>query len=522
MRKSFVQKVYHPSRQEQRGRGGGQLGLVAAIERWFARDLWTLKLEELPRLKRWGLRALRVGALAVRGFVQDRCLFRASGLTYITVLSIVPLLAFSFSVAKGFGAYDLLRSRVIEPWIDQVLPVHLAPAASGSGAPEIAVPELPEGGSEVAEDAADEPRPPGTTTTARAAVDRVLELVERTDFSRLGFFGLAILLYTVVKLLDAAELALNDIWGIRRGRSIVRKVADYVTLIVVTPIFLIAGIGLFTLSQTERALEWLRGALGLGLPLDLLLATMPYFVIWIGLTILYVTLPNTRVRLSSALWGGAVGGLFTLAALFGHNRFQVGIARFDAIYAGFAAFPIFLVFIYFLWTTLLFGAEVAAAHQGHHAFRRLMLGSARDEAERERLALRALARITAAFLGQRGSAHCADLAIELEAPESDVEDVLDQLVQVGILAEVEGPSGELRWICAQDPGGVSVADVLEAMRGESSNGRAKSAQPATGPLDPRVDRALSSVARAAHTAPENWSLRELVLKQAEPDDDGAS
>ena len=531
---------------------------MSKVLHWFGRSIWRSRLEDLPWWRARPLKVLRVGYLAVRGFLADNCMFRASGLTYITVLSLVPLLAFAFSVAKGFGAYETLRTQVIEPWVDSILPSaesNLGPGfkTSEDSADETAAAEPEEdavpgadpgadngseetageatagaagGGAEGAEPAVPEGTtgevPQDTYTTARDAVERVLELVDSTDFNKLGFFGLAILVYTVFKLLGSVERAFNLIWGVRRSRSVIRKLSDYVSLVVITPMLLTTGLGLFTLSQTQSALT----RLGLvpdvselppgvepGVPLIVRLA--PFLVIVLGLTLVYLTLPNTRVRPLSALWGGLVGGALAILALLGHTRFQLGVANFDAIYAGFAAFPIFLVFVYFLWTTVLLGAEVAAAHQGHGAFRRLALGSARDQHGRERLALRALVRLTLAFRSSKGSCTTEELGEALGAPEADVADIVGRLAADGLVAHVAEHAEDDCWVLARHPDDVRISDVVTVLR----NGvEERGIEPADlesreqAELDEGIDRALAGLGDAARRSPSNRSLSELVAE----------
>ena len=157
-------------------------------------------------LRRQAYRAARIAYLTARGFRDHRASTRASGLTYVTVLSIVPLLAMGFSVAKGFRAYDRLRADVVEPFLDRTF---------GAGSPD------------------------GTGSELRSAIDEVFGFVERTDFGSLGAIGLLVLVWTVIKLLSAVEHTLNDIWGVKRARTLARKFADYLSLVIVVPLLLV-------------------------------------------------------------------------------------------------------------------------------------------------------------------------------------------------------------------------------------------------------------------------------------------
>ena len=494
-------KVVHPSRQGDEQNPGASGGLWGSVHRFLSREVWLPDLAGVGFLRAFSLKAARVAYLTVRGFVHDNCLFRASGLTYITVLSLVPLLAFSFSIAKGFGGYETLRDDVIVPFLDQVLP------ESEAASPALAAPERPPAAGEVAA----EPSAPDL----RGVVAIVLETVENTDFAKLGFFGLAILLYTVIKLIGAVERALNDIWGVPRSRSVVRKVSDYLTMVVVTPIFLFVGLGLFTLTQTE-ALDNLRDLWGFDAAVKGLVAASPFFVIWIGLTLLYLAIPNTRVRWSSAFLGGVFGAVLTISALIAHNEFQIGVANANKIYAGFAALPIFLFFIYLLWTAVLLGAELAAAHQSEPAFRHLALAEPTDQAARERIALRALVRIGQAFSAGAAPVESMSLARELGLPARTLTEVMTPLEDRRLLAATEADAGERAWLPARRLDSIRIADVLAALREPASKNKV-----VLDPVDERIEEKLAGLAACGRDSRHNVSLEELVAEGPRVDRDGA-
>ena len=210
------------------GHAPGLFGrLFRRIDQWYEAHVFAHDLERLPRGRRLVNHWLRVGYLATRGFHEDACLIRASALTYITVLSLVPLLAFSFAVAKGMGFYqDLLRGS-IEPFLDRTFgPQQTGPAM------------LPEA------------QPQGAQAM-RGAIQQVLNFVDGTQVSGLGAVGLLVLLYTVVKLLSTIEESFNHIWGAQRARTPVRKLTDYMAMVVVAPILIFAATGITTAAQSS-------------------------------------------------------------------------------------------------------------------------------------------------------------------------------------------------------------------------------------------------------------------------------
>ena len=222
----------------------------------------------------------------MRGFRQDECIFRASALTYITVLSLVPLLAFSFSVAKGFGFYEKLVRETVNPFLDKTF----GPLSVEGGVEAVA----------------------GSTHDARVAFGRLLDIVgnvvQETRVTSLGAFGLVILGWAVIKLLGTIERSFNHIWRVQRSRSLLRKVSDYLTMVIVTPIFLFTATGMTAAAQSNGLVQIARQRLHLGSLLDLLVTLLPLLSLWIGFTFVYLAMPNARTRIVSAIFGALIGG----------------------------------------------------------------------------------------------------------------------------------------------------------------------------------------------------------------------
>ncbi len=457
-------------------------GLVAG---YFTRDAW--------RRDRTGKghpfhRAARVVYLTARGFFADNCFSRASALTYITVLSLVPLLAFAFSVAKGFGFYQDLLNNTINPFLDSTFGPLMDSTSTGVGhvksAPEI-----------------------------RGALARVLDFVHDTKVSALGFLGLTLLLFTVLKLLSTVESSFNDIWGVHRSRSVLRKISDYLAMVVVTPIFLFVAAGFATASQTNAVVDFLRDQVGLGGPIALLLSAMPIVALWIGFTFVYMAMPNTRTRLGSAMVGALVGAILWQITLVLHLKFQIGIARYNAIYSGFAAFPILLIWINLSWVIVLLGAEVAFAHQSEPSYAHVDQDELEDHVYKERLGLRAMARIAQRFLSGEPAWSASTLALELSAPQRVLEEVLYSLCDNGVL--VDSYIGESRtFLPARDLEAISVKSVLDALKGAEPV--AQEAAVSASLHDDLINRILTGL--DAEVAGSKWnrtmrSLAESVARE---------
>jgi membrane protein len=437
---------------------------------FFAQRIWETRLDQLPPGKALGYRAARIAYSAVHGLLwSDRLHVRAAALTYYTVLSLVPLLAFAFALLKGFGAYDTLIDQQVRPYVLQ----------SVAGNPSL-----------------------------QSAFEQVLEFVSQTSVASLGVAGLIFLLYTATRLLWNIEGALNELWEARRARRPLEQLRDYVAIIVVTPLCLLLATGAGTVIQLLPFVQNMQQTLGLG---RLLGSLGPLLTAFIGLLFLYRVLPNTMVRTRSALIGAAFGALLWYAALIAHVRFQIGVAKFNALYAGFGAIPIFLVWLQVSWLTVMVGAEIAATHQHERAAEQRRRGGAgAGDALRETLALSAMLQIARALLLGEVPPRLRALARALDVPDPVMRDLLERMLAAGLLLK-SGPDSDPEWVLARVPERVRVKDVLDALHQVAPGARERLEQDG---LDGGAATLLRELDQTIAAAPQNRTLRELVDTQA--------
>jgi membrane protein len=475
------------------------VSLPDRVQSFFDHGLWRLHRDRpLSPWKAACLRVLRIGVIAARGFVRDDCLIRAGSLTYVTIFSLVPLLAVSFAVAKGLGADDKLQEQFIEPFLDETF-----------GRSELVdEPSLPP---ELQQQAAPEDEAPTAAgRQIRLVVDKVFGFVRDTNFASLGTFSFVFLLYCVVKLLGAMESALNAIWGVRSTRSFTRRLTNYLAIVVMTPMVLVTAVGVTALLE-GRTYAVIQEWLGFELKLAALLVVVPFLVVSAGMTFLYLALPNTRVKLASAMLGGIVAGCLWQLSQIAHVEFQLGVARINAIYSGFAALPLFLLWLYVNWSVLLLGAEIAHAHESEPLQTTLVLTGQVDQRFRERLALRLGVRVAEAFERRESRPPSAsDLASDMGLAPQLVEQVLGQLTEGKIVVRTDEDSGQ-GYLPARNPSTITLVQVLEAVRREPQ----ASPPPVVRRCDEGVDRTLfameEELARSAH----NKSLATLARAFAE-------
>jgi membrane protein len=373
-------------------------GRLDRAKHFIVREQWSGDSSDLTRTRRAALTGLRTVTFAVHEFIENRCVLRAAALTLVFIFSLAPALALGFSIAKGFGA-----QKQIEPWIYRQLGL-------------------------------DE------QNKVREIVKDIMKYVERTDVKALGVAGLTIVMYAAYRVLASVEKTMNDIWRIRRRRSLMRKTVDYIAMLFVLPLMLMfTSLVLAALkSQTGSSL---LGALMPPLLLKLLgvLATLAFATA--GLWFLYYFFPNTRVPPLSALVGAAVAAVLWALLQYFYVRLQVGVARYNAVYGTFAAVPIFLLWLNFSWLVVLFGAELSYAHAMHPELEYAGLRFTPSAAYRERLALGVMAVAARAFLDESEPPSGPDFSRELAAPMRVVRDVIADLQGARLLVEMSG--GEL-------------------------------------------------------------------------------
>jgi membrane protein len=285
-------------------------------------DIWRIRLEDLPFGKSFIIKQLRIIILTLRGFDEDKCFLRASSLTFYTLLSIVPVVALAFGIAKGFGFKNMLKDELLE-------------------------------------------RFPGQQELLTKVIGFAESLLEVTKGGVIAGIGLIILFWAVIKVLSHIEASLNDIWEIKTHRTWGRKFSDYLAFMLISPMLILVSSST-TVFITTQVTEITNNVKLLGLISPLIffsLKLIPYVLIWILFTGIYVFMPNTKVSLKAAIIGGVIAGTIYQIFQLLYLGFQIGVSKYNAIYGSFAALPLFLIWVQISWWVVLFGAELSFANQ---------------------------------------------------------------------------------------------------------------------------------------------------------------
>lgn len=346
---------------------------------------WADRYQPTGRATAIGHRLLRILLICGVEFQRNKLSLRASALTYTILLSLVPILAMSTAMYKGLGGGDQLKEaayRYIDTLEQSSTATPLAGEAPASGP---SVPSFRSG-------------PTNSTLTAhlRAAADQLFAYVDEVNFATIGIFGLIGLFLSVLLVLDHIETAMNAIWQVENGRSIPRKIADYLALLILTPISLNIAFTAAAFQKNQTLLAkftllvpflWLQ---------TLLLKLVPVFFIALTLYVVYIFFPNTRVRNLPALIGATLAAILWFSVQNIYISLQIGVANYNAIYGSFATLPLFLIWIYFGMLFILGGAQLAYACQQHRTYR--LVATPAGVAGRISAALAIIAMVEKAFL----------------------------------------------------------------------------------------------------------------------------
>jgi membrane protein len=411
----------------------------------------------------WLLDLLRYPFALIRDLLTGELNLRAMGLVYTTLLSLVPLVAFAFAVLKGLGVH-----RDLEPLIYEFL------------------------------------RPIGDRAGGLTA--QMMTFVENVRGGVLGSVGLAFLLYTVVATIQKLENAFNFAWHVERPRSLMRRISEYLSLMVIGPLFLVIVFGLFGAVASHETMRWLTQHEPFGTIVRGLGMLGPYLFVTGVFTFLYVFVPNTRVRLRPALAGGLTAGVLWAASGAVFTKIVAASTQMVAIYAGFAIFLAALIWIYVSWLILLIGAQLSFYVQNPRYLRVGQEPVRLTSALRERLAYTVMLLVARKFVAGEAPWRQRALAEHLEIPGSALAIVVDSLERAGLVTLNE----EEDVLPARDLETIALHDIHNAVRDERQYAtwllwRART--------EPAADAIADAVEAAVRERIDGMTLRELANRE---------
>ena len=426
-------------------------GLGALLE-----YVWDTELQSLSRVRRFCVRMLRVFHIVGRGFRENDWTLHSSALTFSTLMAIVPVLALSLAFARGFGNVEVARERVhgmVAEWTSGFRPLSNEDVMTTGTVARIvpsAVKNTPE---ESKTDLAE---------SIDSLVDRAFLKVEKLKFKAIGGIGLVILVLMVIDVLGRVEYAFNKMWRVTKSRTVFRKFTDYLSVVMVLPVLMLAASSLPIVSHAARfyhenvadSLKLWVGAAVLSHMAMLVMATTVF-------TFLIIFMPNTKVRFTPGLVGGLITAVLFIAWLWVCAALQIGVANYGKIYGSFAVIPILLAWVYMSWVIVLFGAEVAFAVQNCSTYR-MVYGARRASVQAKIiLALSVVLEAAKGMTGTGGAFDAAAYAARKRLPMRFLNEVTGELVSAGFLAEVTG--GRVGFVLLRTPDSIRVSDVINVI-----------------------------------------------------------
>ncbi len=417
--------------------------MIQTLRNWIEALIWGDMLRAYGLPGRIVMMVLRNAYAVLRDIVSGQLTLRAMSLVYTTLLSIVPLVAFSFSVLKGFG-----KHKDLEAYIYSVQPLG----------------------------------PPGVEIT-----EQLMTLVYNVNGNVLGGIGLTFLIYTAVSMVKKVEEAFNYVWYVTKPRSFAKRFTEYMFVLLIGPLAIVVALGAIASIGNESVVQWLQQNSLLGPVFSATSRLTPYLLVTGVFAFMYWYMPNTKVRIQSALIGGLAGGVMwaTLGMIFA--TFIINSVRTQAIYAGLAIAISMLIWLYLNWLILLIGSQIAFYFQ-NPAYLRIGRREPRlSNAMRERVALNIMYLVGVEFREPKQGVTLRSVGRATRIPTITLAPIAAGLEANGILVSNENE----QLLPGRDMSRISLDDILAVVRREGETGSHR---------DPRWDGPIESLGKSLDDA----------------------
>lgn len=434
----------------------------------FHNLLWEVDLDSMPWIQAEVIKYLRIFQAVLKDLAEGLPTLRAMSLVYTTLLSLVPLLAVSFSVLKGFGMHN-----AIEPML---LPL-LAPLGTDSAK----ISQL------------------------------IISFVDNIKVGVLGSMGIALLFYTVVSLIQKIERAFNHTWRIKNYRGFAQRISDYLSIVLVGPVLVLSALGITAAISNSHIAVMLANIEPFGTLIYIAGRLLPYIMVISAFTFIYILIPNTKVEIRSALAGGIFAGILWQAAGWLFTSFVAGSSNYTAVYSGFAILIIFMIWLYLSWLILLIGASISFYHQHPERItaRQQVLGlSARL---REKIALLSMFRIGKGFHTDDKLWTLTALSMNLDISSEALSMVLNALQSNHLLIQ-SFDNNKVTYIPSRSLEHITIKDILQAARSAEET---TYLTPDNLNQEPEINTLISNLDKSIDNTLKDMTLRDLVTGNIE-------
>lgn len=436
---------------------------LQSLKSRFMYLVWEIDEDKFSSLQRPGIIALRIIYLLIRDLKEGQLNLRAMGLVYTTLLAMVPLIAVSFSVLKGFGVHNQ-----VEPLLLGVME------------------PLGEQGVEI--------------------TNKIIGFVDNIKAGILGSLGLAFLIYTVVSLLQKIERAFNFTWRVTTHRPLSQRFSDYITLILIGPVLIFSALGMKASVANIELLKKVMEVEAIGLAFNLVGYLVPFLLIVTIFTLVYKLVPNVNVGIKPAFIGAVVAGLLWETSSWAFANFVVGSTKYTAIYSAFATLIIFMIWLYLNWLILLIGCSVAFYYQYPEQRTLRPRTIVLSNRLREKLSLYIMILVARNFY-QHKQAWTLDALIKRLNISGDIcESLVNYLLAAGLL--IRTADEPVTYVPGYAIERITIKDIISSVR---KSGESETFSIETLPKDQVVNSIFSEVEDAINKQLDSTTLYELSL-----------
>ena len=426
--------------------------------------LWRIRLKDYPTHIAVLLLHLRVILLSFRRFNEDKVQLRASSLTYYSLLALVPILAMGFGIAKGFGFDKDLEQKLIENFA-------------------------------------------GQEEVLNWIISFVHNMLDNTKGGLIAGVGLAMLFWSVMKMMGNIESSFNDIWQVEKGRSYMRKFTDYFSIMLIAPILIIlASSGTVFVATQLSNISSNVSFVNLGPVTVFLMKLFPYVITWLLFTLIYIIIPNTKVKFVPSLVAGVIAGTSFLVVQWFYIIAQMGMSRYNVIYGSFAALPLLLFWLRSSWVIVLLGAELSFARQNIDQYELENESLQISQYANRAYNILLLEKIVRRFIDDKNPLTSSEISRLMHLPIRLVNNAIADLLACNLILEVyTGNEKPCAYAPAKDVKWYTIKYVVESLDKSGNNHVLKD------PTDKlcKILNIQENFLRAIENAPDNILIYEL-------------
>ena len=426
--------------------------------------LWEVELDQLPKWQRLTIKLLRIFQAVLRDLSNGLPTLRAMSLVYTTLLSMIPVLAVGFSILKGFGLHNQ-----IEPLLSHLL----AP--------------LGEQGTLIAK--------------------QIIDFVDNIDVGLLGIMGIALLFYTVITLIHKIERAFNYTWHITEYRRLSQRISDYLSVIMIGPILVFSALAITAAITSSTIINKLSNIEPFGFIISTTGGLLPYLLVIAAFTVIYLLVPNTKVKFRSALIGAFIAGILWESTGWLFASFVANSINYTVVYSSFAILVLFLIWLYLSWLILLIGAAISYYHQHPDKILADQNLSCLSNRMKEKTALLVMYHIAKHFHENKKPWTSSELSDELNIPNEVSSEILHTLEHSKLISRHQ--DRDTSYLPSQSLENIYISHILNSIRSHN-----KSTTTNTDSVNSQIeiDDLCNNIDTCLEQSINNLSLRDLITR----------